>query len=308
MRIIKDDNRIPQSCVERFIPRHVLEDTIFSQVGLESGGLSTSDRGFLITRTGNRDYHILILTISGKGKFTMEDDNSVITGAGDIFFSHARGQGHVHQPHETPWSFVWVRFYAAYNWFLPPFGDWGIIPNVAKENALQIYHVLESILNEELYIREDGKRIQHLYAELFMIYLQRELQIRNDYRLGRYRANLNHLWQTIAASVNKNWNLEAMGKFAGLSRAQLSRICRSLYHKSPGEKVREIKMEYAQAMLRHFDCQVSEVAELTGYESMSNFSAAFKKYFGYAPRDVHRDIKYNSAKGTIHHDPNKPAG
>jgi transcriptional regulator GlxA family with amidase domain len=49
-------------------------------------------------------------------------------------------------------------------------------------------------------------------------------------------------------------------------------------------------MEHARAMLRTFDCQVSEVAELTGYENMSNFSAAFKKHFGYTPREVHRDI------------------
>jgi AraC-like DNA-binding protein len=308
MRIIKDDNRIPQSCVERFIPRHVLEDTIFSQMGLKSGGISTSDRGFLIKRTGNRNYHILILTTSGKGKFIMEDDNSAITSVGDIFFSHAQGQGHIHQPHAMPWSFVWVQFYADHNWFLPPFGDWGIIPNVTKENTLRLYHILESILNEELYIREDGRRIQHLYAELFMIYLQREVQIREDYRLGRYRARLNQLWQAVATSVDKNWNLEAMSKFAGVSRAQLSRICRSLYYKSPGEKVREIKMEYAQAMLRHFDCQVSEVAELTGYENMSNFSAAFKKHFGYTPREVRRDIEYNLARRMILHDPNKPAG
>jgi AraC-like DNA-binding protein len=283
MRIIKDNNRIPQSCVERFIPGHVLEDTIFFQMGVRSGGISTSDRGFVIKRTGNRNYHILILTTAGKGKFVMEDDSSVVTGAGDIFFSHAQGQGHVHQPHEAPWSFVWIQFLATHNWFLPPFGDWGIIPGATQENTLRLHHILESILNEDLYIREDGKRIQQLYAELFMIYLQREILVQENFRLARYRTRLNQLWQTVATSVDKPWNLETMSKFAGLSRAQFSRICTALYHKSPGEKVREIKMEYAQAMLRRFDCQVSEVAELTGYESMSNFSAAFKKYFSYSP-------------------------
>ncbi|MDR3173758.1 MAG: AraC family transcriptional regulator [Treponema sp.] len=286
MRIVKAYDRIPQGCVERFIPSHILEDTIFSQIGVLGGGVSTSGGGFFIKRPGNRTYHIMILTLSGRGKFVMEDDKTALTGGGDIFFSHAQGQGHVHFPHETPWSFLWLQFHAGNNWLIAPFGDWGIIPSIPDESVLRLKFLLESILNEELHIHEDGARIQQLYAELFMIYLQRELRVKEDSRLSRYRVRLNQLWQTVAASVHKSWNLEDMSRFAGLSRAQLSRLCLSLYHKSPGQKVREIKMEYARALFRHFDCQVSEAAELTGYEDMSNFSAAFKRYFGYPPREA----------------------
>jgi AraC-like DNA-binding protein len=261
-----------------------LEDTIFSRMGILTGGISTSGSGFFIKRPGNRAYHIVILTLSGKGKFVMEDDKSVLAGGGDIFFSHAQGQGHVHFPCQAPWVFLWLQFYAGRDWLIPPFSDWGIVPNSSKENVLRLNAIFESILNEELHIHEDRARIQQLYAELFMIYLQRELQMKENCRLGRHRAKLNQLWQTVAASADKSWNLEDMSKFAGVSRAQLSRLCLSLYRKSPGEKVREIKMEYARALFRHFDCQVSEAAELTGYENISNFSAAFKRYFGYPPQ------------------------
>ena len=119
-----------------------------------------------------------------------------------------------------------------------------------------------------------------------MIYFQQELDIRDNDRLNRYRNRLNQLWQTIAASPNKTWTLTAMSRFVGLSRAQLSRVCVLLYRKSPGEKVKEIKMEYAFSLLRHFDCRVSEAAERVGYENMTNFSAAFKKHFGYSPREA----------------------
>ncbi|MDR2072426.1 MAG: AraC family transcriptional regulator [Spirochaetaceae bacterium] len=284
MRIVNEYNRIPQDCVERFVPSHVLEDTLFSQMGLRGGGASATGSGFFIKRPGNRNYHIIILTLSGKGKFVMEDDSSALTGAGDIFFSHAQGQGHVHFPHQAPWNFLWLQFYAGNAWLMPPFTDWGILPGSSKENVPRLSSIFESILTEELHIHEDGARIQQLYAELFMIYLQRELRMKENCRLGRYRARLNQLWQTVAASAGKSWSLEEMSRFAGLSRAQLSRLCLSLYRKAPGEKVREIKMEYAQALFRHFDCQVSEAAELTGYENTSNFSAAFKRYFGYSPR------------------------
>jgi AraC-like DNA-binding protein len=291
MKIVNGYNRIPQGCTERFIPAYVLRDTIFSQMGIRIDGISVSNNGFLIKRPGNRDYHIMILTIAGKGKFVMEDEKFAITSMGDIFFSHAQGQGHIHFPHEVPWNFIWLQFHTDHNWLLPAFSDWGVIPGSSKENILRLNDIFESILNEELYIHEDGKRIQQLYAELFMIYLQRETGMQEDYRLGRHRARLNQLWQTIATSVNKSWNLDEMSKFSGVSRAQLSRLCLSFYRKSPGKKVREIKMDYALAMLRHFDCQVSEVAELMGYENISNFSAAFKKYFGYPPQKTEKAKK-----------------
>jgi AraC-like DNA-binding protein len=286
MKIIREFNRIPQDCIERFIPSHMLRDTLFSSMGIRHGGISTFHEGSLINRPGNRNYHIIILTVSGRGTFTMEDDRSVISAPGDIFFSHARGQGHIHLPHTTPWTILWLQIDSTCNWLIPPFEDWGIIPVSSTERSALLYGIQNSIIDEELYTHEDQNRIQRLYAELFMIYLQQELHIRRHYGLDRYQIKLNQLWQSIASSPGKAWSLKDMSKFAGISRAQLSRLCLTLCRKSPGEKVREIKMEHAQALLRHFDCQVAEVSERVGYENTSNFSAAFKKYFGYPPREA----------------------
>jgi AraC-like DNA-binding protein len=286
MRIVKDYNRIPQSCTERFIPAGALVNTIFAAMGIRIGGITTAREGFFIKRPGNRDYHILIVTISGEGIFRMEDEQTALSGPGDIYFSNAGGQGHEHLSGKKPWIFLWLQFRHECNWLIPPFTDWGIVRGNSQENAWKLHSILESILNEELYIHEARNRLQQLYAELFMLYLQRELHIPQNIRLGRHHAKLNQLWQNITTSPGKVWRLEEMSKFSGISRAQLSRVCMALYNKSPGEKVREIKLEHAQALLRHFDCQVWEVAELVGYENTSNFSAAFKKYFGYSPRET----------------------
>lgn len=286
MKIEKEHNRIPQESSERFIPSHTLKDAIFSGMGIRIGGISSAQNGFVITRPGNRTYHILIITISGNGKFLMEDKTVVFSGPGDIFFSHANGQGHIHQPEAVPWVFLWLQFDTAQNWLIPPFNDWGLIPGNTPDNALKLCGILESILDEELFIRTEANRLQRLYAELFMIYLQRELHIRDNGRLNWYWNRMNQLWQAVAASPNKIWTLEIMSRFVGLSRAQLSRVCMLLYQKSPGEKVKEIRMEHVLSILMHFDCQVSEAAERIGYNNLSNFSAAFKKYFGCSPREA----------------------
>ena len=289
MKIEKEHNRIPQESSERFIPSHMLKEAIFSGMGIRIGGLSSAREGFVITRPGNRTYHILIVTISGNGKFIMEENTVVSSGPGDIFFSHANGQGHIHQPEvnpREPWVFLWLQFDTAQGWLIPPFDDWGLIPGNTPNNALRLSGILESILDEELFIHAEANRLQRLYAELFMIYLQRELHIRDNGRLNWYWNRMNQLWQAVAASPNKTWTLETMSDFVGLSRAQLSRVCVLLYQKSPGEKVKEIRMEHVLSILTHFDYQVSEAAERVGYSNLSNFSAAFKKYFGCSPREV----------------------
>ena len=286
MRIEKEHNRIPQDCIERFIPDHTLQDTVFSGMGIRTGGLSTAREGFVITRPGKRPYHILIITISGKGKFLMEDNSTVITGPGDIFFSHAGGQGHIHQSETVPWVFFWLQFNTDSNWFVPPFGDWGIIQGNSPDNTRRLGGILESIFDEELFIHDETNRLQRLYAELFMVYLQRELRIGGNESFNHYRNRFNELWQAVVASPDKAWTLQTMGRFVGLSRAQLSRVCVLLYKKSPGEKVKEIRMEHVLSLLRHFDCQISEAAERAGYRNTSNFSAAFRKYFGYSPREA----------------------
>ncbi|MDL2230131.1 AraC family transcriptional regulator [Treponema sp. OttesenSCG-928-L16] len=288
MRIIREYNRIPQKCSERFIPSHMLNAGIFAQMGVINGGISTFYGGSFIKRPGGRDYHILILTISGEGKFTMEDERSLISRAQDIFFSHAGGQGHIHHPNTDPWTFLWLQIDTNCSWLIPPFNDWGIIPVSTAERASRLHGIQESILNEELNINDEGRRVQELNAELFMIHLQRELHMQQDPRLARYQIKMNQLWKTVAGSVNLPWNLEDMSASTGISRAHLSRLCTAMYRKSPGEKVREIKMEHAKSLLEYFDCQVSDVSEVVGYENTSNFSAAFKRHFGYSPREAAR--------------------
>jgi AraC-like DNA-binding protein len=284
MKIIRERTHIPQGNIERFIPSSMLTDIFFTKIGIRNGGLNILHRGCLIERPENRAYHIINITIAGEGMYMMEDGSSSLSKPGYIFFSHAGGQGHKHWPYITPWRTIWLQVNSSCNWLIPPFSDWGLIKTNSPENAIRLYAILEAIINEDLYRYDEWNRVQYLSAEMFMIYLQRELQIHRNYRLGRYQTKLNQLWQNIAVSLDERWDMKKMCDFAGMSRAHLSRLCTALYQKSPGAKVREIKMEHAYTLFHHFDYQVSEVAELVGYENASNFSIAYKKYFGHSPR------------------------
>lgn len=72
---------------------------------------------------------------------------------------------------------------------------------------------------------------------------------------------------------------------AGLSRTQLHRKLKALTDKSPGEFIRQYRLERAKQLLRTPGIQVSEVAFQTGFNNPSHFAKAFKDFTGIAPSE-----------------------
>ena len=54
---------------------------------------------------------------------------------------------------------------------------------------------------------------------------------------------------------------------------------------SPSELFKNFKLNKAAAMLRDHRYNVSEVADLTGFGTLANFSRAYKKKFGVPPSE-----------------------
>lgn len=254
-------------------------------MGVINGGISTLHDDFFARRTSCRSYHILIITVAGEGEFLMEDGTEVISRPGDMFFSNASGQGHIHRPHgKEAWEILWLQLSADASWFVPPTSDWQITKCMSLP---KLHYCLDSILYEDLWNENESSQVKNLQAELFFIYLRREIDNFSEWgRYINYRTKFNQLWSEVASSLDKPWNLDMLCSYMGVGRAHLSRLCQLFYKTSPAEKVKGIKMEHARALLLNFECPVSEVAEFVGYDNFSTFSTAFHKYFGYSPREA----------------------
>jgi signal transduction histidine kinase/AraC-like DNA-binding protein len=71
----------------------------------------------------------------------------------------------------------------------------------------------------------------------------------------------------------------------GLSRMQLHRKLKALTGNSPGDFLRQFRLEKAKQLLRLPGIQVSEVAYQTGFNNLSNFAKAFKEFTGLTPSE-----------------------
>lgn len=54
-----------------------------------------------------------------------------------------------------------------------------------------------------------------------------------------------------------------------------------------------LRMEKAKELLRNSDCKIYEAAESVGYPDYPHFTRAFKKYFGYSPKDYRKRMGFD---------------
>ncbi|WP_205513793.1 helix-turn-helix transcriptional regulator [Longitalea arenae] len=80
-------------------------------------------------------------------------------------------------------------------------------------------------------------------------------------------------------NLKQEWTIKELTQLTGLNDYKLKTGFQQLYHSSPADYLRDIRMEKAWQLLSGKRYSVSQVAEEVGYTNLSAFSKAFKKYY-----------------------------
>lgn len=79
--------------------------------------------------------------------------------------------------------------------------------------------------------------------------------------------------------------LSKLADICGVSPEYFRRIFKSVYGVSPREYIKQLKMERAGKLLLSGERRIAEVAMLSGYNDLSNFSRKFKQFYGVSPTE-----------------------
>lgn len=82
-----------------------------------------------------------------------------------------------------------------------------------------------------------------------------------------------------------DFNIDELAQDVAMSRMQLHRKLKALTDQSPGELLRNFRLERARQMLTNTGMQVSEVCYKAGFNNVSNFSKVFKEFTGVSPSE-----------------------
>ena len=78
-----------------------------------------------------------------------------------------------------------------------------------------------------------------------------------------------------------------------MSRRTLEHLFRRYLGRSPKEEIDRLRIERARQLLTHTSLPLGEVAERSGYASLSRFSHAFKRALEVTPREFRRECIIN---------------
>lgn len=113
---------------------------------------------------------------------------------------------------------------------------------------------------------------------------------------------INRVTEIINANLhNPEFGIIDLSREVGMSRSQLHRKLQILAGKTPSRFIRSLRLKKAKVLLANKVGNVSEIADRTGFSSLSYFSQVFIEEFGYPPsltknldHDISRDFPKSS--------------
>ena len=76
----------------------------------------------------------------------------------------------------------------------------------------------------------------------------------------------------------------AIARHAGLSESSLNRAFKRYAADTPLQYIKKVRLNQAHTQLQSSSCTIQHAAHAVGYESVSQFSRDYKRYFGSSPR------------------------
>lgn len=78
-------------------------------------------------------------------------------------------------------------------------------------------------------------------------------------------------------------NVATISRDLLISQSKLTYKLKELTGETPGAFIRHYKLNRAAQLLKEGECNVSEIATMTGFATAAHFTVAFKKQFGVSP-------------------------
>ena len=91
------------------------------------------------------------------------------------------------------------------------------------------------------------------------------------------------LHETMEANFMYNLSLQNFARMTQRSLSAFKRDFVQLYHTTPGKWLLQKRLEYAEHLLNTTQKNINEIADESGFESVTHFIRVFKEKFGFAP-------------------------
>lgn len=169
----------------------------------------------------------------------------------------------------------------------------GAAPVVVRKEDRDGGHIDELLSSFERAIDDHLLKTAFLdFCKILEVLLQSELTEKPSFSKTDIIRKINYI---ISTSYIYDINLADLAERFHLSERSLNRIVSEYYHDTFLGLLTKQRMLIASSYLENTDFPIAKIAEISGYESSSNFYAAFKKHFGMLPVEYRKHKKSDKA-------------
>jgi AraC-like DNA-binding protein len=91
---------------------------------------------------------------------------------------------------------------------------------------------------------------------------------------------------TVGNNIDSNLNLEQIAFLCNMSLSTFKRHFKAEFDENPGKWIQRKRLNKAKELLSKGKLKASDIFLDFGYNSLSNFCAAYKKEFGRGPKEM----------------------
>lgn len=102
---------------------------------------------------------------------------------------------------------------------------------------------------------------------------------------------LNGVREILAGRFLDPPSIRELARHAGTNEAKLMNGFKQLFGQTVFDYAQRLRMEKAKSLLEETDLSITEIAFQVGYEYSSNFTTAFKRFFGVTPRTTREAMR-----------------
>lgn len=240
---------------------------------------------FIIHRQSNSEWSrnitndknfLMIFASKGRALYTV--DNQIITvSAGDMLFFN-KGQPHSGVSDiENPWAYYTVAFDVHSNDAAPvkelPF------PMLTHLSNPEIFLNLMDMLYNEWGAQNPGFELgcRGIICECLC------RLIRENKTGHKQSQTIEKIKKYMIANFTKDLSTEELAKMANVSKPHFHRLFKENTGISAKQYIIRVRMNRAKALLESGEHNITEVAQLLGYDDIYYFSRLFRKVFGVTP-------------------------
>ena len=241
------------------------------------------------TESHEHEYHSLLYVVSGQGQIVMGDECFELMPNTAVVLKAHKAHQLIDSPCKAMTIFV-VYFDQPHagidDKILLPLFDLGKPISVPPYNAQRLRRLLRQMLHEqeaESLLFEEAMR-QCLGAILLDLHriVNEEDEARTMTQCSSEQ-RLSAVLRVVARNLYETYTLAGVAKMAGLSQRQFTNLCRKHTGRSFSQYVNLLRTKRAVDLLRNTNMPVAAIAFDVGYEDLSTFYRAFKRFFKTSP-------------------------